>query len=176
MKSDPDSKISIGQLREDGTAHAMVTNADGTTSTMRLKFKSPEEIEQERQYKATLEKIKARDPALVVRSIQQAQATAQATTPKSESHSEATKGRFRFERGLWRIYLLFAGIWLIGILGLLVISIVSTGKIHNDIYDSLRAAAIVLPAVLVVYFIIKAATKLVILPVALWIRRGFIEK
>ena len=95
---------------------------------------------------------------------------------QEDSSTAAKKRRLNWERGLWRLYLIAAAVWGIGIAGLLALSLITTGGVHRDVLESCVVAAVVLPGVLVGYFLVKAIARYVVWPPLKWIIAGFIQK
>jgi hypothetical protein len=110
-------KVSVGPIREHGTMHVHIPKSDGTTLGLTLAAKPSSESD-----------LQARLSALKKRKRAAAEVRQSVTAEK--------KRRFNFERGLWRLYLFGAAIWGIAILGMLVLSVASTQRIHRDVFDS----------------------------------------
>jgi hypothetical protein len=150
-------KVSVGPIREDGTMHVHIPKPDGTTLGLNLSAKPSSESD----LLARLNALKHKN---------------RAATEVRQNVIAQRKRRFNFERGLWRLYLCGAAIWGIAILGMLVLSLISTQNIHRDAFDSLLAAAITLPTLLCAYFVLKTTIRYVLWPPLKWIVDGFTQK
>jgi hypothetical protein len=147
-----ESKVSVGPVREDGTMHMQIKQPDGTLLGLTVATKPSSSLALETQVKALKER------------------KAQAALAGSRN------GGLRWEKGLWRIYVVIAAVWGFGIAGMLALSLIASGRIHRDVLDSCLVAAVVLPGILCGYFLVKAIVRYVFWPPMKWVIEGFIQK